>query len=106
MTLEGVEVSKQEKGGLDFDYMTKREEPYQKPKRVRCNRSQRNIQKLKRSNDKRRKRKPKSGMKGLLVQAEAAGGRGTGPVGRVRKFQFVLWRNPILNPYQLEFVRS
>ena len=74
MTLEGVEVSKQKKGGLDFDYMTKREEPYQKPKGVRCNRSERNIQKSKKSNGKRRKRKPKSGTKGLLVQAKAARG--------------------------------
>ena len=55
MTLEGVEVSKQEKDGSDFDYMTKREEPYQKPKVVRCNQSQRNIQKLEKGNDKRRR---------------------------------------------------
>ena len=67
MMLEGVEVSKQGKGELDFDYMTKREEPYQKPKGVQCNRSQRNIQKSEKSNDKRRKREPKSDMEGLLI---------------------------------------
>ena len=53
-----------------------------------------------------RKRKPKSDTEGLLVQAEAIRGRGTSTIGRARKFQFVLRRNPILNSYQLEFVRS
>ena len=37
VALEGVKIPKQKKGWLNFDYVAKGEESYQKPKGIRCN---------------------------------------------------------------------
>ena len=61
---------------------------------------------MKEGDDKRQKWKPKSGTKDLLVQTEAAGRRGASPISWLGKLQLILRRNPILNPYQRELIRS
>ena len=55
---------------------------------------------MEKGDDEGRKRKPESGTKSLLIQAETIGWGGASPVGGIKKLQIILRRNSILNPYQ------